>query len=90
MKKHLIWTLSLKLILLMEKNGKDTEAAVGAKKGNYCLQVVLFWFLGFFFLMFAIYPDTMMGRRLVAPAITATFLSIPSNQAVSLICSANH
>lgn len=90
MKKHLIWTLSLKLILLMEKNGKDTEAAVGAKKGNYCLQVVLFWFFGVFFLMFAIYPDTMMGRRLVAPAITATFLSIPSNQAVSLICSANH
>lgn len=91
MKKHLIWTLSLKLILLMEKNGKDTEAAVGAKKGNYCLQVFLFWFFGGGgVLMFAIYPDTMMGRRLVAPAITATFLSIPSNQAVSLICSANH
>lgn len=49
-----------------------------------------FGFLGGGGLMFAIYPDTMMGRRLVAPAITATFLSIPSNQAVSLICSANH
>lgn len=52
-----------------------------------CFCFGFFWGGG---LMFAIYPDTMMGRRLVAPAITATFLSIPSNQAVSLICSANH
>lgn len=55
-------------------------------------EIIVFRCFGFLggVLMFAIYPDTMMGRRLVAPAITATFLSIPSNQAVSLICSANH
>lgn len=57
-------------------------------------EIIVFRCFGFGFLggvlMFAIYPDRMMGRRLVAPAITATFLSIPSNQAVSLICSANH
>lgn len=52
-------------------------------------EIIVFRCFCFCFL-FAICPDTMMGRRLVVPAITATFLSIPSNQAVSLICSANH